>query len=86
MKAFITSGFKAEVIAPDNEFSDEKWLGRGVDMALIEELKNKGKIDLCGETGDYHTFVYDGPVFKKPVDFRVREKAARDKHRLLILE
>ncbi|HID92785.1 MAG TPA: ATP pyrophosphatase, partial [bacterium (Candidatus Stahlbacteria)] len=32
---------------------------------FIEDLKTLGNIDLCGERGEYHTFVYDGPIFKK---------------------
>jgi len=44
------------------------------------------KVDLCGENGEYHSFVYDGPIFKKPVEFRVGEKRFRDNHWFLDLK
>ena len=86
LEEFISLGFKAIVIALNTEFLDETFLGRVIDREFIEELKSRENIDICGETGEYHTFVYDGPVFKKPVDFEVRGTEARDKQRLLVLE
>jgi len=39
----------------------------------LRELKEFGGVDLCGEKGEYHTFVYDGPIFKHPVKFTFGE-------------
>jgi diphthamide synthase (EF-2-diphthine--ammonia ligase) len=44
------------------------------------------EVDLCRENGEYHTFVYDGPIFKKPVEFRVGERRFRDNHWFLELK
>lgn len=43
-------------------------------------------IDLCGEKGEYHTFVYDGPVFKKPVEFIIGKKILKNNHWFLELK
>ncbi len=85
LKEFIQGGFKAIVVATNAEFLGEKWLNREINKEFIEELKALGNIDLCGERGEYHTFVYDGPIFKKPVEFIVGGKVLKDKQWLLEL-
>ncbi len=49
-------------------------------------MKRLPQVDLCGENGEYHTFVYDGPLFKKPVVFATGEKILEDKHCFLELK
>ena len=61
------------------------WLGRKIDSDFVKEIKGLGNIDPCGEKGEFHTFVYDGPIFKKPVEFTIGEKISKDKHWLLEL-
>jgi uncharacterized protein (TIGR00290 family) len=80
LKEFIQAGFKAVVVATNADFLGQEWLGREINKEFIEDLKALGKVDLCGEKGEYHTFVYDGPVFKKTVEFTVEKKALKDKH------
>ncbi|HEB74183.1 MAG TPA: hypothetical protein ENJ03_03070 [Candidatus Desulfofervidus auxilii] len=46
---------------------DKNWLGRKIDKKFLQELKTLEEIDLCGENGEYHTFVTDGPIFKKRI-------------------
>jgi uncharacterized protein (TIGR00290 family) len=86
LEEFIQAGFKAIVVATNAQFLGKDWLGRQIDKEFIEELKTLRNIDLCGEKGEYHTFVYDGPIFKKPVDFTIGEKIAEDKHWFLELQ
>ncbi|OPY73724.1 MAG: ATP-binding region [Syntrophorhabdus sp. PtaU1.Bin002] len=86
LRKFINFGFKAIVIAIDSRFMGEEWLGRELTTALIGDLKTLTNVDLCGEKGEYHTFVYDGPIFQKPVEFRTAGKVLRESHRLLGLE
>jgi len=69
MKEFINAGFKAVVCAVNANYLGPEWLGREVNFEFLEELKKLGTVDLCGEKGEYHTFVYDGPFFKHPVKF-----------------
>ncbi|MEW6674532.1 MAG: diphthine--ammonia ligase [Nitrospirota bacterium] len=78
LEQFIRAGFKAIVVATNAKFLGEEWLGRQIDGQFIEDLKALGNIDLCGEKGEYHTFVYDGPIFKKPVKFKIGRKILKD--------
>ncbi len=67
---FIDAGFKAIVVSVKKEFFGKEWLGRQVDSKLAAELYQLAKrlnIDPCGEGGEFHTFVYDGPLFSKPI-------------------
>jgi uncharacterized protein (TIGR00290 family) len=66
---FIGAGFKALIVAADSDFLDEETVGRMYDRDFIEGLP--GNVDPCGENGEFHTFVFDGPGFNKPVDFQV---------------
>jgi len=80
---FIETGFKAIVVSVKAEIFGKEWLGRQVDSKLVDELKaltTKSKIDVCGETGEFHTFVYDGPLFKKPIIIGKSIPIARDGH------
>lgn len=80
LKEFVWAGFKAIVVATKAELLGKEWLGRKIDEEFIEDLKKLNDVDLCGEKGEYHTFVYDGPIFKRPVRFAVGKKVFRDKH------
>lgn len=80
IEEFIQAGFKAIVIATNANFLGQEWLGRKIDKDFINDMKNLGNIDLCGEKGEFHTFVYDGPIFKKPVEFIAGKKILKDKH------
>jgi len=82
---FIDKGFQAIIVAIHSDFFDPEWLGRKIDRQFILELEKVERIDLCGEHGEYHTFVYDGPIFKKPVEFQIGEKRLREKHWFLEL-
>jgi len=61
---FVNLGFKAEIIKIDDTKLPTSWLGRTIDDSFIQNILEK---DVCpmGESGEYHTFVYDGPIFKK---------------------
>ncbi len=82
---FIEAGFKAIVVTVDSEFLDEGWLGREINEEFITDLEKLGNIDLCGERGEFHTFVYDGPIFERAIEFTMGEKIFRDKHWFLEL-
>ncbi|MEM2925404.1 MAG: diphthine--ammonia ligase [Methanocellales archaeon] len=67
LNEFIGAGFKAIVVAAKPNLLDKEWLGCRVDEEFLRELSER-KIDLCGEGGEYHTFVIDGPIFKKRIN------------------
>jgi len=77
---FIHYGFKAIVVATRADIMDKEWLGKKIDNKFVSELKTTGGIDLCGEKGEYHTFVFDGPIFKKPVEFITGKKVLKEKY------
>jgi uncharacterized protein (TIGR00290 family) len=62
---FLDAGFKARVVCVDGRFLDESYVGQEFDRHFIENLP--AGVDACGENGEFHTFVYDGPNFSKPV-------------------
>ncbi len=67
---FVKVGFKALIVSTNKNFLGKEWLGQEINKNFIEKVKNLGNIDLCGEEGEFHTFVYDGPIFKKRVRFK----------------
>ncbi|SNS83072.1 MJ0570-related uncharacterized domain-containing protein [Ekhidna lutea] len=71
---FINHGFKAVVVCV-NEVMGPDFLGREIDHSFLKDLP-KG-IDPCGENGEFHTFCYDGPIFREPINFHLGEKVKR---------
>ena len=67
VKQIIASGFKAIIICVNSEFLDQSFCGRLLDEAFLNDLPSH--VDPCGENGEYHSFVFDGPVFSAPVKF-----------------
>lgn len=82
---FIDAGFKALLVAVGSKFLGEQWLGRRIDKKFLSDLGKMGHIDLCGENGEYHTFVYDGPIFRSPIEFTEGKKILKDKYWFLEL-
>lgn len=68
MNEFIALGFKAVITSVDGKRLDKSFVGREIDGSLLNDLPRD--IDLCGENGEYHSFVYDGPIFREPVPFK----------------
>jgi len=71
MKEFIFAGFKAIVVCVNEKFLEKKFCGRMVDESFCNDLP--AAVDICGENGEFHTFVYDGPIFNNPVSFKKGE-------------
>lgn len=82
---FIEAGFKAVIVVVNTKKMPQRFLGRNIDHKLIVELKETG-IDVCGENGEYHSFVYDGPLFKNPVQYSVNKTHSVGEYRFLELE
>ncbi|MFH1540762.1 MAG: diphthine--ammonia ligase [Elusimicrobiota bacterium] len=80
LNKFIDVGFKAIIVATNSDFLDEEWLGCQIDNKFIKKLKVIKNVDLCGEAGEYHTFVFNGPIFKKSLNFKIGKKILKDKH------
>lgn len=72
----IQDGFAARLVCVDCTQLDESFSGRAYDASLLAELP--GEVDPCGERGEFHTFVSDGPMFSAPVPYRVGRTVMRD--------
>lgn len=75
-RKFVELGFKAIITCVDTEVLDRSFAGRHYDESLIEDLP--AGVDPCGENGEFHTFVYDGPIFEKPVGLVRGERVLRE--------
>jgi uncharacterized protein (TIGR00290 family) len=64
---FINVGFKTLICSADASYFGKEQLGKTIDPAFVNSLP--ASVDPCGERGEFHTYVYDGPVFKRPVSF-----------------
>lgn len=65
---FIQAGFEAVIVSVKADVFGQEWLGRSVDhgsLSALEKLCQEKEADLCGEHGEYHTLVVDGPLFLK---------------------
>jgi uncharacterized protein (TIGR00290 family) len=70
-REFIDLGFKARLVCINEQYLDRSFAGRAFDDALLHDLP--GNVDPCGENGEFHSFVADGPLFSAPVDFALGE-------------
>lgn len=73
---FIRLGFRAFITCVDTQVLDREFSGREYDEDFLMDLPEG--IDPCGENGEFHSFVYDGPIFSKPVEVKRGEKVLRD--------
>jgi uncharacterized protein (TIGR00290 family) len=76
IREFLALGFKTAVVCVDPKKLDRSFAGRVIDEQFLADLP--AQVDPCGENGEFHTFVFDGPIFRKPVDFTFGEIVERD--------
>jgi uncharacterized protein (TIGR00290 family) len=74
-RRFVSDGFRAVLVCVDPAQLDPRFAGRTYDDALLDELPSG--VDPCGENGEFHTFVHDGPIFRRPVPVRAGETVER---------
>jgi len=79
---FINSGFEAVIISAKSELIDREWMGRQIDKDFVNYLSDND-IDPCGENGEYHTLVVNGPIFKSRIEIGQSEVTQRNNHWLL---
>lgn len=73
---FIAQGFRTVIVCVDPKQLDSRFAGRVIDGGLLSELPPG--CDPCGENGEFHSFVFDGPIFREPVRFKPGEIVCRD--------
>jgi uncharacterized protein (TIGR00290 family) len=71
IREFLNRGFEATVVAVEDDALDASFAGRRLDADFLADLPED--VDPCGENGEFHTFVHDGPIFDAPVPIRTGE-------------
>lgn len=71
IREFLNLGFKTIVVCVNETYLDKSFAGRIIDEDFIKDLPEN--VDPCGENGEFHTFTFDGPLFKNPVEFEIGE-------------
>lgn len=75
-RRFIADGFAARIVCVDTTQLDASFAGREFDTTFLSDLPSS--VDPCGERGEFHTFVSEGPGFHSPVPYEVAERVLRD--------
>lgn len=75
-RRFLADGFRATVVCCDGRVLAPSFAGRPYDAAFLADLP--AGVDPCGENGEFHTFVHDGPIFARPIPVRVGDAVTRD--------
>ena len=75
-RTFVDLGFKAIVTCVDSKVLGEKFAGRMIDDSFLAELPPN--VDPCGENGEFHSFVFDGPIFRRRISLTVGQIVSRD--------
>ena len=75
---YLKTGFKATVVRTKLELLGLDWLGRQLDKKFYDDIVRLGNVDACGEGGEYHTVVTDGPTFKKKIEILETQKHKLD--------
>ena len=73
---FIDLGFKTVVVCVKSELLGKEFTGRIIDRDFLKDLPKN--VDPCGENGEFHTFVFDGPIFKTPITYTLGEKIFKE--------
>jgi uncharacterized protein (TIGR00290 family) len=73
---FIDLGFKTITVCTNASLLDESFVGRIIDKDFLKDLPKN--VDPCGENGEFHSFVFDGHIFKNPIPFQIGEKVYRE--------
>lgn len=78
MKDFVDLGFETIVVSTNADLLGEEWVGRAIDRDFIFDVGKLGNVTPCGESGEYHTMVVDGPIFKKRLEVLKADKVLKD--------
>jgi uncharacterized protein (TIGR00290 family) len=83
LREFIALGFEAVVVATRADLLGEEWLGRKLDSDFLADLAKLENITPCGEAGEYHTLVINGPLFQQRIEIVEASRVLNNGHWLL---
>jgi uncharacterized protein (TIGR00290 family) len=75
IREFLDLGFKTITTCVNEKYLDQSFVGRVIDEDFLRDLP--ANVDPCGENGEFHTFVFDGPIFQQPIGFEKGEVVYR---------
>ena len=78
LKKFIDAGFEAIVVSTQASLLGQEWLGRQIDSKFFSDIKKLKDIDACGENGEYHSAVTNGPLFRQRIKIQNAAPLLRD--------
>ena len=81
----VERGYHALVVSVHLDMQAVPFLGRELDADLLTDIGITDDLDPCGERGEYHTFVFDGPEFQTPIAFDLGPQLTREGHRYVDL-
>ena len=70
VEELINLGYRAKITVVNTKLLPSAFLGKELTLELLDEIEATGA-DACGENGEYHTFVFDGPLFQKAIPFQM---------------
>lgn len=85
LRELLEAGFESRIVALRAECLPPSYLGRSLSLDLAAELERLG-VDACGENGEFHTIVTNGPLFRRPLELRAGEAELRDGYWFLDLD
>lgn len=78
LQDFINSGFESVIVATQANLLDKEWIGRKLDKSFLKHIKHLKNVDVCGENGEFHSLVIDGPIFKQRINITKSDKIFRE--------
>jgi len=82
-RSFITLGFQAVITCIDSRVVDSKSLGRVIDADFLAQLPDS--VDRGGENGEFHSFIFNGPIFKEKITYKLGEMVSRNHYHFIDL-
>lgn len=85
LREFVARGHRALVVSVDGSRGDPAWPGRALDADFVADVLRRPDVDPCGEHGEFHSFVHDGPLFRRPIPIQTGERIESEGHVLIDL-
>jgi uncharacterized protein (TIGR00290 family) len=85
VREVIDRGYAVRMVSVDLQRTPREWLGRVFDQDLVAEIASHPEVDPCGERGEFHTFVENGPLFRQPIATQIAGTVEMEGHGLIDL-